>query len=40
MSFDYNFEYSSSSFIQSTFATSQFELVVFVSYMVLLYFIL
>jgi len=29
-----NFEHSSSSFIQSTFAKRQFEFVVFVSYMV------
>jgi len=40
ISFGWNFEHSSSSFIHLTFAKRQFEFVVFVSYMVLLYFIL
>jgi len=38
ISFGYNFEHSTSSFIQSIFAKSQFEFVVFVSY--ILYYIL
>ena len=38
--FGQNFEHSTSSFMQSTLAKRQFEFVVFVSYLGLLYFIL
>jgi len=38
--FGQKFEHSASRFLQSTFATRQFEFVVFVSYIILLYFIL
>jgi len=40
ISFGWNFEHSTSSFMESTSAERQFEFVVFVSYIVLLYFIL
>jgi len=40
ISFGYNFEHSSSGFMQSNFAKRQFKSVVFVSYIVLLLFVL
>jgi len=40
ISFGWNFEHSTSSFIQSAFAKRLFEFAVFVSYIVLLYFVL